>query len=174
MDFVGSEQLFYPEGREPGPVSSGHWWSLGRLASKPYRSSHLDGRISWTREREESGTWKRLPQDVPLRLVTKLQWSPLTSLSLDITGDLLSERVLDRQNLVRSEPRFLLHAGAIVETGAGFVLSLSARNLLNRMMAKGRTTTGESLDIAEMGLLGFPINGREIMLILALKGLEEL
>ena len=131
-------------------------------------------RVSWTREREESGTWKRLPQDVPLRLVTKLQWSPLTSLSLDITGDLLSERVLDRQNLVRSEPRFLLHAGAIVETGAGFVLSLSARNLLNRMMAKGRTTTGERLDIAEMGLLGFPINGREIMLILALKGLEEL
>ena len=42
------------------------------------------------------------------------------------------------------------------------------------MMAKGSTTTGESLDIAEMGLLGFPINGREIMLILALKGLEEL
>ena len=131
-------------------------------------------RLSWTREREQAGTWKRLPQDVPLRVVTKIQWSPLASLSLDFTGDLLSERVLDRQNLVRSEPRLLLHAGAIVEAGAGFFLSLSARNLLNRMMAKGSTSTGESLDIAEMGLLGFPINGREIMLILALKGLEEL
>ena len=78
-------------------------------------------RLSWTREREQAGTWKRLPQDVPLRLVTKFQWSPLASLSLDFTGDLLSERVLDRQNLVRSEPRLLLHAGAIVEAGAGFV-----------------------------------------------------
>ena len=114
MDFVGSEQLFYPKAENLGQFRQAiGGLSVGWRPNPIVRVTSM-ARVSWTREREESGTWKRLPQDVPLRLVTKLQWSPLTSLSLDITGDLLSERVLiDKISYVQNPVFFCMRGQSL-------------------------------------------------------------
>ena len=131
-------------------------------------------RISWARERTRGGNWMKIPQDLPLRALGKGVWRPISSLALEVSGDCLGPRALDRQNLVTASPRLLIHGGVLWELSEGAVVSMRGRNLLNRMATTGTSPTGDVLDIAEMSVLGFPVNGREIMLNLSLKGLEDL
>lgn len=116
----------------------------------------------------------KIPQDLPLRALGKGVWRPISSLALEVSGDCLGPRALDRQNLVTASPRLLIHGGVLWELSEGAVVSMRGRNLLNRMATTGTSPTGDVLDIAEMSVLGFPVNGREIMLNLSLKGLEDL
>ena len=68
----------------------------------------------------------------------------------------------------------MLHGGVIWVMSERAVFALRGRNLLNRLSALATTPGGETLDIAEMSVLGFPVSGREIMLTLSLKALEDM
>jgi hypothetical protein len=131
-------------------------------------------RGSWSRERSGDGVWSQIPQDAPVRVLAKIQWSPWSHFTLEMSGDYLGARPLDRQNLISSADRVMLHGGAIWELGRSVVMSLRGRNLLNRLSSVAVSPSGELLDIAEMSVLGFPVNGREIMLTLSLKALEDM
>jgi len=148
------------------------------LTSRWLISSKLESllsiRASWSREREGQGSWRKLPQDAPLRILATTRWSPWTSLTFDLSGDYVGQRALDRQNLINSKGRVMLHGGVIWAMSESAVLALRGRNLLNRLSALATTPGGETLDIAEMSVLGFPVSGREIMLTLSLKALEDM
>lgn len=131
-------------------------------------------RGSWARERGGDGAWSQIPQDAPIRILAQLNWSPVQDTTLNLSGDYLGQRPLDRQNLIVAEDRMMLHAGFIWQLGSAVVISIRGRNLLNRLSSSALSPSGESLDIAEMSVLGFPVNGREIMLTLSLKALEDM
>ena len=125
-------------------------------------------------ERAAGQRWTELTQEAPLRLMSQVRYQPRNDVMAQLSVDWSSSRPLDRQNLVFTEARAMIHSAFLWEPQESIVISLSARNVLNRLSARAQSKDGAELVVAEMGGLGFPVSGREIMLTLRLKELEDL
>lgn len=131
-------------------------------------------RAAWARERAEGRRWTELTQEAPLRLISQFRYQPLEEAMVEMIVDWAAARPLDRQNVIFTGSRPLFHGALLWEPTDFFVVSLTVRNLLNRLSTVAQSSSGAALEVAEMGGLGFPISGREIMLTLRLKELEDL